>query len=218
MAFTSWAFPSLLALALGTAVGAYVLLRNPRGPANRAFAIWMAFYAVWNIGKIGMRSSEDPANALLWAKFAYLGLLFIAPAFAHFAFRLVERKFNAAYLYFPFAALLAILPTGLFISGVHYQAWGYHFYYGALFPLFGLAFFPLVAYASALLWNARNAVKKPLVRERLELVIYPAIAALSYLGASEILLPMLGIYSYPLSGLLTALLALSTAYAFLLKK
>lgn len=228
MAYTLWAITPSLAFLLSTAIGIYVLRRNPRAPANRAFALWMAFYAIWNLGKIGMRSSEDPAGALLWAKFAYLGFLFIAPSFANFALRLVGKRFGPVLLFLPFVLLAATLPTELLISGVQHYAWGYHFGYGMLFPLFGafslltmlfaVSYIFLVTRASRLLRNAERDVPDRLARKKFGYVLYPAAGTLIYLGVSDIVLPALGLIAFSFSGILTSFMALSIAYAFAIKE
>lgn len=219
MALTTWALPSLLAFVLNVFVGIYVLQRNPAGSVNRAFAVWMAFVALWGIGEFFMRISDNAAGGLFWAKFVYLGVFFIGPAYVDFVFKLIGKKFSSILLYLPFALFLPMLATDLFINGASLQPWGYQMSYGVLFPVFGLALFlPLITYAWYVLWKARNAVQKPLVRKKLNLVLYSTILTISFGGITDVILPILGIYVYTVASLLTAVMALSIAYAFTLKE
>lgn len=217
MAFTLWALPSLAALLLNTGIGAYVLKRNPGSTVNRTFAIWMAFFALWDLGELGLRTAGDATRALFWAEFLYFGVFFVAPSFAYFVFKLLEKRVNAALLYLPFILLFITLPTGLFIDGVELRPWGYGLHYGIIFPVFGVLFMSLVAYSWYQLWKARSAVKTHLTRKKLNLMLYPTIVAITFGGVTDILLPMLGIYTYTLASLLTASVALGIGYAFLMK-
>lgn len=218
MALTVWALPSLIALLLNSALGIYVLRRNPGNPVNRAFAAFAGFLALWDFGEFGLRIAADAATALLWARIEFLGILFISPAFAYFVFRLLEKRISAALLYAPFALFLLALPTDLFIKDVALRPWGYGHYYGILFVPFGALLSAVGSYALYLLWKARGAVKNPLTRRKLDLMLYPAIIAQSFGGITDILLPILGIYPYATTSLLTVFMALGIAYAFTVKE
>ncbi len=218
MAFTLWALPSLAALLLNLGIGIYVLRRNPGNIVNRAFAVWMAFFALWDFGELGLRMAGDAGRALFWAEFLYFGVFFIAPSFAYFVFKLLEKRVNTALLYVPFLLLFITLPTGLFIDGVELRPWGYGLHYGIIFPVFGVLFMSLVAYAWYQLWKARSAVKKPLARRKLGLMLYSTMVAITFGGVTDVILPMFGIYTYTLASLLTSFVALGIGYAFLMKK
>lgn len=218
MAFTVWAVIPLFAFVSNSLIGLYVLQRNPANPVNRAFAIWMAFFALWNLGDFGLRIADEAPEALFWGKFLYLGYFFMAPAFTSFVLKLLGKKFNTALLYIQFLPFLLLLPTGLMVAGVNRFFWGYQVEFGALYPAFGALFLAWPLYALYLLWRARGAVKKPIVRKKLDLVIFPTIVAYFFGGLVSVSLPIVfGIYPYPLGHFLTALMALSIAYAFTLK-
>ncbi len=218
MTFTAWSLPTLLALILNSGIGIYVLRRNPRKPANRAFAAWMASFAVWASAEIMLRSADDAAGALFWAKAVYLGVFFLGPSYAGFVFRIAEKRFSTALLYLPWALFLPLLLTDLFVKGVYRDAFGYHTVYGSLFPVFGVPFMLLILYAWYILWRAGKGVKSPLARRRLRLMLYPAIATILLGGITNVVLPVLGVYVLSLAAPLSVLIALGTAYAFLLKE
>lgn len=218
MAFTPWVMPCVAAFGLSAALLAYVLRRNRRSRANRAFAVWMAFLSVWTFGRVWMHVADDAASALFWAKFLYVGALFTAPAFAYFVCRLVGKKISAALLFMPFVPLAIALPTDLLIRGVRDYGWGYHFEYGVLFPLFGVFALSLLLYASHVLWQARKHVPSRLARKKLDILAYSTFATVSLIGVLDIILPSLGSYVYTIPNLLAVLLGLGIAYAFLIKR
>ncbi len=219
MSFTAWAIIPLFAFISNSLLGLYVLQRNPSSRINRAFSIYMALFAVWNIGDFGLRIAEDAMSALFWGKFLYLGYLFIAPAFTVFVFRLLDRRINPALIYLQFLPFLLLLPTDLIVSGVNRFSWGYQVQYGLLYPAFGALFLAWPLYSLYLLWQARSTVKKPIVRTKLDLILFPTIIAYLFGGIISVAVPLIfGIYPYPMGHLLTAIMALSIGYAFTLKE
>lgn len=218
MAFTIWALPHAVALMLSAGLGTYVLSRDGSKPVNRAFVAWMATFAVWSLGELGLRTAEDAGSALFWAKFIYLGVFFMGPAFAHFVFRLVEKRVSAALLYLPWALFLPLLLTDLFIGGLSQDAFGFHTNYGMLFPLFAVPFMAIILYAWHLLWKARSAVQKPLLRKKVDIVLYTTIIAIIGGGITDVLLPGIGIYGFSVANLLSAIMALGIGYAFIMGK
>lgn len=218
MAFTPWVVPCVAAFGLSAALLAYVLRRNHHSQANRAFAVWMAFLSVWGFGRIWMHVADDAASALFWAKFLYTGAIFTAPAFAYFVSRLVGKRIGAALLFLPFVPLAIALPTDLLIKGVRDYGWGYHFDYGALFPLFGAFALSILLYASYVLWQARKHVPDGLARKKLGILAYSTFATASLIGIFDIALPSLGSYVYTIPNLLAVLLGLGIAYSFIAKR
>lgn len=218
MAFNAWALLPLAALVSTSTLGLYLLCRDRRSRVKRAFLHLMAFLALWDIGELMMRTVYDPESALFWAKFIYLGGLFVAPAYASFVFRLAEKKFNAALLYLSFAMFLVSLPTDLFIRGVTPQFWGYSVDYGVLFPLFGAALLLTLLYAWGILWRARSEVEDLLARKKLGIMLYFSIAPISFGGITDIVFPALGIHVIALASPMIAATTLAIAYAFQLKK
>lgn len=208
----------MAAFGLSAALLGYVLRRNHRSPANRAFALWMAFLSVWGFGRVWMHVADDASSALFWAKFLYVGALFTAPAFAYFVCRLVGESARAVLLFLPFVPFAAALPTGLLISGIRDYGWGYHFYYGPLFPVFGGFALSLMMYASYMLLSARSHVPAELERKKLSILAYATLATSFLIGVFDIVLPSLGGYVYTVPNLIAVFLGFGIAYAFLLKR
>ena len=217
MAFNPAALPPLLALLGNALIGAYVLGRDPAKAINRTFALLMAAFVIWDAGAALLRSAEDAGSALFWAKFIYLGVLFIAPLYAQFAHIMIGKGFNAALYYVPFALFLPALLTDAFVRGCVPQ-FGFRTDYGPLFSVFGILYNAVIIYALWLLWQARNAVKKPVVGRKLELMLYPMAVAIALGGLTNVALPMLGIYVFQIADFLTLFIAIGIAYAFTLKE
>lgn len=225
MTFTVFALPSLAALAANVAIGLYVLHRKRFNTLSRYFAIWMAFFALWSFGEAQVVSADDAAGTLFWAKFMYVGIFLMLPAYAAFVFKLVGRRFNIAFLYAPFALLALTLPTDFFISGLSSPGPGYaiggHISYSLVFNetfyLFTAAFLLLASYVIYTLYTYLGKVKHPPARRKLSLMLYPMVAVLSVAIISDPILDAVGIYICETGSVFTVLIALSTAYAFLSK-
>lgn len=218
MIFTVFALPSLLAFLSSIVLGAYVLRRAPKNPANRAFAVWMAFFAVWTFGELMNRFNLDsPEGVAFWSRVAYGGSFFIAPSFAHFVFRLLGKRTGAFLLYVPFLPFVLTLHTSLIVKGARLFWWGYGPENGALYSVFSVMFILLLSYAWYLLWQARKAVKSPLTRKKLNIMLYTAGTAIAVGGFTNAVLPSLGIYLFPLASTFAAITAMGVGYAFMLR-
>lgn len=225
MTFAIFALPSLAALAANVAIGIYVLHRKRFNILSRYFAAWMAFSALWSLGEAQAISADDVAGTLFWAKFMYVGIFLMLPAYASFVFKLLGRKFNIAFLYAPFILLALTLPTDFFISGLNSPGPGYviggHNTYGiafgdAFYP-FAAAFLLLAAYIIHMLYTSMKKVDHPAARRKLSLILYPMVAVLSAAVVSDQILDAAGIYLCATGSVFTVLIALSTAYAFVSK-
>lgn len=210
-----WAILPLVALLTSALTGIWALIKNPRNPVNFAFGVWMLFFALWNLGEVGVLTSATASGALFWSKIGYIGVLLLPPSYAYFAFRLVGRKFSAALL-LPFVAFSLLLPTDLLIKNIVYGSWEYGQEYGLLYPLFGAAALLLTAYALLVLLKARREVPGASARRRLELLMLPITIPL--LAIPSEIFSLLGEFTDIVVRVLSAAMALVIAYALVLKK
>lgn len=216
MHLAAWSALPLIALLASSLTGAWALLRNPRNPVNVAFGLWMAFFAIWNLGEIGILTSAGAEAALFWSKAQYIGIFLLPPSYAYFAFRLIGKGFNRALLFSPFVVFSALLPTDLFVRGVVHDSLHYAKTLGALYPLFSISALLLISYALYVLWRARKQVPGSAAKARLTLLMLPPV--IPYLAIpAKLFIP-----SAELAGtavdMLSALMALVIAYALVLKK
>jgi hypothetical protein len=155
-------------------------------------AIWMAAFA-------GMYSAREPEVALRWARAAYLGVPFIAPAVYWFTveiLRIEQRRRLAHVAAWSFAAFFSgvAVTTDRLIPNVQLYWWGFYPRYsvgvGAAFLtfFFGYLILSLVEFIRA--YPAAHGAEQKRVRG------FMIAFAIAYLGCVDYL-PKYGIAAYP---------------------
>lgn len=120
----SFLIPSgLISLVVNIVLGAFVLLKNPRSPIHRFFAIFALTTACWSVGSSLENLIPDQTLALQTLRLCYLFAAFLPTCFLHFSLVLTQRDrpstllLRVAYGTSAILALLALTP--LFIKGLH---------------------------------------------------------------------------------------------------
>ncbi|HUP47756.1 MAG TPA: EAL domain-containing protein [Thermoanaerobaculia bacterium] len=197
-AFSAYAIPTALTAILMVVCGAGVLGRGATR-VNRAFAAMTAAAAVWMSAVTMVYLAREAEVALWWARAAYAGVPFLAPAVYHFAvevLRIHDRRRLAVAAGWAGAAVWAVLvwSSDLIVGGVERFWWGYYPRYAMPLSVVFLLFFfgYLIAALSELVTAFRTA--HGVERKRIGLLI--AGLAIAYLGCVDFL-PKYGVEVYP---------------------
>jgi diguanylate cyclase (GGDEF)-like protein/PAS domain S-box-containing protein len=197
-AYTPYAIPPALTAMVMIVFGALVLHRGA-SRLNRSFAGMSAAVVVWMVAFTMMYLSRDASTALFWAKAAYLGVPFIAPAVYHFTvemLRIYERRKVALALAWCGASIssLLVLTTNVIVEDVTRFAWGHYPRYSIPFSfVFLLFFFGYLAAASVEFAFALRTAQG-VERKRIRLVMIGL--AVAYAGCVDYL-PKYGFDVYP---------------------
>lgn len=170
-----------------------------RHVARRPFSLFLIFMALWGFFIFMMRSSSNLSDAFLWEKPVLVAILSAPLFFYRFTISLTgakQQKRMLYPLYLLYVAFLALIPTGLVVSGMQMM------WYGKA-PIIGPLFFPytLVVYAP-IAFGLRVLIKhyrqSRILNERIRdsYVIAGIIAML--IGGTTDYLPSLGVSMYPL--------------------
>lgn len=126
--------PSLVALGVSAFLAVYVLGLNPRGAANRAFAVLMAAFVLWDAAEAAERAltAAAPEAALLpYVYVVWTGIVLVPAALIHLALayprpsRWLRGPWALFAIYAPFVAwAYAIVRTDLVIDGVSSNPFG----------------------------------------------------------------------------------------------
>jgi diguanylate cyclase (GGDEF)-like protein/PAS domain S-box-containing protein len=196
--FTPAAIPFALTAILILVFGLRVLFLRFTS-VSAAFFTMTGVVAVWMAAFTFMYSTRDPATALSWARRAYLGVPFIAPAVYWFTveiLRIERRRRVANVIAWSGAAIfstIAVLTENL-IPRVQLYWWGYYPRYS---PTVGAAF--LVFFFGFLIAALVEFIRAyPLARGTEQLRMKSLLIALgiAYLGCVDYL-PKYGIAAYP---------------------
>lgn len=139
------------------AIMAIIMLARATARLHLIWGIFCITVMMWGLGAYQIGISKDPARALFWWKFAYIGVIFIPIMFTHFVYIFLEikRKIFVWFLYFlGLIYLIGNLFTDKFINSVHLMFDSIYFltpnpFYNSYFALF----IALVVYSHVLLWR-----------------------------------------------------------------
>jgi diguanylate cyclase (GGDEF)-like protein/PAS domain S-box-containing protein len=197
-AFTPAAIPVAVTAILILVFGVRVVTRRFTS-VSAAFFSMTAVVAIWMTSFTFMYSSRDPETAVAWARRAYFGVPFIAPAIYWFTVEIlrIERRRRlahiAAWSFAAFFSAIAVLTENL-IPNVQQYWWGFYPRYS---PAVGAAF--LVFFFGYLILSLVEFIRAyPHARGSEQLRIRSLVMAfgIAYLGCVDYL-PKYGIAAYP---------------------
>ncbi len=196
--FSAYAVPAALTALLMLGFGASVLARRVSPISLTLFSMTLAC-AVWLSAFTMMYASRDAATALFWARMAYLGVPFIAPAIYHFAIevlRMAKERRNEKYMGWLLALIFSAVASrsDLLVDRVQRYWWGYYPRYSAAMSIPFLTFF--FGYLVAALAELIRAYpsSRGLERRRIRLLLIGF--AVAYVGCVDYL-PKFGLAIYP---------------------
>ncbi|MFL6246001.1 MAG: EAL domain-containing protein [Thermoanaerobaculia bacterium] len=197
-AFSPSAIPVALTAVLILVFGVHVLTRRFTS-VSAAFFTMTAVVAIWMTAFTFLYSTRDAATALAWARRAYFGVPFIAPAIYWFTVEIlrIERRRRlahvAAWSGAAFFSAIAVL-TDMLIPRVQQYWWGFYPRYS---PMIGAAFLLFFfGYLIASLVEFVRAYPHARGTEQLRIRALMIAFGIAYLGCVDYL-PKYGIAAYP---------------------
>jgi PAS domain-containing protein len=196
--FSAYAVPVALTAILMVAFGVSLVVRQ-RSRVSMALCAMTVFGGVWLTAFTFMYLAPSAPVALTWAKLAYLGVPFLAPAIYNFTvemLRIADRRRRAVLGAWVGAGVFSALAlfTGALVNGVHHYSWGYYPRYGVPASLPFLLFFFGYLVASLVEFIRALPAAQGVERQRIRLLITGF--AVAYFGCVDYL-PKYGIDVYP---------------------
>jgi len=189
----------LIEVTFSAALLVLLAVSGQRNIARRPFSLFLACMGLWGIFIFMMRSSSNLSDALFWEYFVFWAILSAALFFYRFTLALTgnKQKRKILYpLYFAYISLIALLPTGLIVSGMQMMWYGKAPIIGLFFPIYVLCVYvPLVLGMLVLIKHLRHS-RIIDERTRYQYIIAGIIAM--FVGGTTDYLPPLGISMYPL--------------------
>ena len=182
-------------------VGLLVLLtvNGLRHIARRPFSFFLIFMGLWGFFIFMMRSASNLEIAFFWEKWVFFAILSAALLFFRFTLSLTGTKAAKRIrytVYLLYVASIALVPTGLVVSGMQTMWYGKAPIIAPLFVLYVLsAYLPIVLGLRVLVRHYKQA-KSLSDRVRDSYIIAGIIA--TFVGGTTDFLPSLGIDMYPL--------------------
>ncbi|MBI2491187.1 MAG: hypothetical protein HYV94_03665 [Candidatus Rokubacteria bacterium] len=171
----------LVALGLNVLLLGSALTADRRSRRNHLFAYLTAGLAVWNLGVFGLRSTTDPATAILWEQFLHVGVIPIPVLFYHYVLAFLDAPRARRTLLAGYALcglFVAASPTPWFLHGVTDSTWGFMPAAGPLYAPFFVYFQSYLLLGLVRLLRAYRAQPSSFRRNRTLLVILGAVVSL----------------------------------------
>ena len=193
-----WRFIPLLGAIINFLLVLFVVSRGMRTVIFRVYAMLGLGIVIWNTGTYFMFCVQTEAGAVFWARFLQLGVILMPLAQFHLSLLLGQVRIGKfIYLFYAFfAAFIVSDLTGVFIAGVRQVGYAYYSVAGPVFYIFLLSFTAMVLTSMYILGRKQRDLP-PLHKSRLTNMIL-AQGMLAFFGVND-LMPILGIYSYPLT-------------------
>ena len=146
-------------------LGFFVLIKNKNSPINLTFFFESACAFIWLFGYAIIYQTNSKSYALAWAKFAYVGLIFLPVFFHHFLVSFLDLKGEMKTLrinYIISVFFLVLMISNKLFSDLYVYYWG--FYVKATFchTLFLLFFAFVWSKCLLILFLRRKSKKKPI--------------------------------------------------------
>ena len=167
-----YAITALINAIVGSLIGPFVYFKNPKGAANRIFALVCLNVAIWSYSYFFWQISTTETAALFWSRALMIGAIFIPISYLHFILELLgkiqKKKKLLIFGYLVFFFFFLVNFTSLFIEGVSPKL-NFNFWpnVGILYSPFLLLWFFYAFYAIFLLlkeYPISLGVKKSQIR------------------------------------------------------
>ncbi len=178
---------------------AFLLVSGLRHAARIPFAFFLIFMGLWGFFIFMMRSSSILQEAFFWEKFVLAAILSAALFFYKFttSFTSTSQRKRLLYpLYILCIAFIALIPTGLVVSGMQIMWYGKAPIIGPLFfPYVLLVYAPLVLGLRVLIKHYRQS---GILNERIRDSYVITGIIIMFIGGTTDYFPPLGLNMYPL--------------------
>ena len=218
-----YSLPFFAAFLINLLVGCFVISQNHRHRTNIVFSFLPLIFVVWNLCYIVIFNSNSFELSMLCAKIVWTMVAFLGAIYLHLALifpkerKLSRHALTYVVIYTPSVFFTYITWfTPLMVAGPQSTAYASHFYrYGAATAAYSIyleLMFLLVIFLFVSIMR-----KAPRKRERLQSKWMLIATLIPIVGGSitNLFLPIMGFYVYPLAPVLTAVMATLIAYAIL---
>jgi len=123
-----YSIPNFVTCALIVSLGIFVVLKRPQEKINQLFGLLSWSVAHWLLGYAFAYCTTDPRKALAFARFAYVGVVFIPTFFLHFMceFLKIRSRVTLLFAYGISIIFLYVIQQDYFMNGVRLFYWGYY--------------------------------------------------------------------------------------------
>jgi hypothetical protein len=196
---TDYLVMPLILVASCLLLASLLIAKGLRHVARKLFLFFLASMALWGASIFMMRSSSDLSVAFFWDKLVFIAIMSASILFYQFTLSFTGTQVSKKLLYglyLLYIVFLALILTGLVISGMQMM------WYGKA-PIRGLLFFPYVLFVYVpivltLIALLRHYRQSRIIDEKIRCSYMATGVIIMVIGGTTDYLPPLGINIYPM--------------------
>ena len=191
------AYIPLAAAILNGLLTIFVLRGGLKAGTKIAYLVWGLSIAVWNIGTYQMFRVTTAEEALNSARFLQQGVIFLPIGLFHLCLHVcqIQKRKLVLLAYACGVALAASNSAGYFVKSVRPAGYAYYSEAGIGFWIYTVLYAVLTVSTLVVLWRAQKRAQR-FQRGRIRSLLWAT--AILVAGGNNDILPILGIYEYPL--------------------
>ncbi len=192
------AYVPLAAAILNALLTFFVLRAGVQQSTKAAYLVFGVSIAVWNFGTFQMFRVPSHAEALGWARFLQIGVIFLPISLLHLCLRTcnIERKKLILGLYAAGLCFVGTVFAGLFVADVREAGYGAWYSIGGIaFWIFSGLYGVLTVSTLVVLWRARANASR-FRHGQINSLLWAT--GILIAGGNNDILPILGVYQYPI--------------------
>lgn len=191
------AYIPLVAALVNGLLTIFVLRGSLRAGTKIAYLVWGLSIAVWNIGTYQMFRVTTAEDALNSARFLQQGVIFLPIGLFHLCLHVCQiQKRKLVLLAYACGVALAVSnSTGHFVKAVRDAGYAYYSVAGIGFWIYTALYAVLTVSTLVVLWREHKRAQR-FQRGRIRSLLWATTILIA--GGNNDILPILGIYQYPL--------------------
>ena len=191
------AYVPLSAALLNALLTFFVLRAGVQSSTRTAYLVWGISITVWNFGTFQMFRPQSHDEALAWARFLQIGVIFLPISLFHLGLHVchIQRKTLVLCSYVAGFILVSTVFTPYFVANVRNAGYAWYGIGGVVFWIYALLYAVLTISTLVFLWWAKAKATR-FRHGQIHLLLWAT--GILIAGGTNDILPILGIYSYPI--------------------
>ncbi len=190
------AYVPLAAALLNALLAFFVLRAGVQASTRVAYLVWGLAIAIWNFGTFQMFRTHTHEDALGWARFLQIGVIFLPISLFHLCLEIcnIQRKRLVLLSYAAGLLLTGTVFTRFFVADVRDAGYAWYSVGGVAFWIYAAMYLVLTVSTLIFLWRAKAKATR-FRHGQIRSLLWAT--GILIAGGNNDILPILGVYSYP---------------------
>jgi signal transduction histidine kinase len=195
MSFASYV--PLSAALLNAVLALFILRAGVQASTKSAYLVWGLSIVIWNFGTFEMFRADSHDDALEWARFLQIGVIFLPISLFHLCTHIcgIQSKTLVQCSYLAGLVLAGTVLTRLFVADVRDAGYAWYSVGGPAFWIYAGLYTVLTIATLTVLWRAKAHATR-FRHGQIRSLLWAT--GILIAGGNNDILPILGVYTYPI--------------------